>query len=241
MNNTDVLIDKNSRIPLYYQLKEIFKNKIINEEWQSDERIPNEMNLVETFDVSRSTVRQAILELVSEGLLYRKKGIGTFVKKTQYEANFMSFSYPEELGNKHELIDAQIKKATLYNQRLLEMDKNSKVTEITRLRYFKEDPAIVERSYLPHHLFSDILSKNMEGSIYDLIVKDYNVNIADHKVYIEPILLDDYEADLLGVVPNQPAIKTTKICKNYQGIPVLIAVSIYRKDKCRIIFQYDEN
>jgi len=239
MNELENYIDKTSSIPLNYQVKEVIKRKIKNGDWQSDKKIPNEMNLMDFFDVSRSTVRQAILELVSEGLLYRKKGVGTFVKKTQYEADFMTFSYPEELGKKHVLIDTEVRVASPYDQRTLRLNKNSKVVEITRLRYFKDDPAIVERSYLPHTLFSDILNKDMENPIYDMIIEDYSINIARHKVYIEPIVLDEYDANILGVEPNQPAIKTTKICESTEGVPVLIAVSVYRKDKCKILFQYE--
>lgn len=94
-------LNKNSSIPLYYQVKEVIKEKIKCGEWKNDEKIPNELELVNQFSVSRSTVRQAILELVAEGLLIRRKGRGTFVKKLQHEGNFMTFSYPDELGKKH--------------------------------------------------------------------------------------------------------------------------------------------
>src|SRR5690625_6661225 len=102
------LINKDSGIPLYYQVKEVIKDKIETEEWRSNEKIPNELELVKRFNVSRSTIRQAILELVSEDLLIRKKGLGTFVKKHQYEWDFTTFSYPEELGTKHTLINSSI-------------------------------------------------------------------------------------------------------------------------------------
>ena len=66
-------------IPLYHQLKEIFIEKIINGEWRPEENIPNELDLCEQYGVSRGPVRQALDQLVREGLLSRKQGKGTWV------------------------------------------------------------------------------------------------------------------------------------------------------------------
>ena len=72
-------IDKNLPLPLYYQLKQIIMNSIDEGIYQEDTAIPTEFELISKYDVSRTTVRQALNELVNEGYLYRKKGIGTFV------------------------------------------------------------------------------------------------------------------------------------------------------------------
>ncbi|CEI80871.1 HTH-type transcriptional repressor YvoA [Oceanobacillus oncorhynchi] len=232
-------LNKNSSIPLYYQVKEVIKEKIKSEEWKNDEKIPNELELVEQFNVSRSTVRQAILELVNEGLLTRKKGHGTFVKKLQHEGNFMTFSYPDELGKKHIPISAKVIEGPLEYLHIFKLYNSKKINETIRLRYFKEDPAIIERTYLPYYLFPDILNKDMEKPIYDTVIDDYKINIIRHKVYIEPILLDEYDANLLGVDSGQPALKTTKICETSNNLPILLTISIFREDRSKLFFQYD--
>lgn len=73
------MIDKNSPIPVYYQLKNDFIKKIASGVWKAGECISSERELCEIYDVSRMTIRQAIGELVQEGILTRKKGKGTFV------------------------------------------------------------------------------------------------------------------------------------------------------------------
>lgn len=72
-------IDKNLPLPLYYQLKEIIINLIKDGVYAEDTAIPTEFELIKKYEISRTTVRQALNELVNEGVLYKKKGIGTFV------------------------------------------------------------------------------------------------------------------------------------------------------------------
>ena len=233
------ILDKKSSIPLYFQVKELIKEKIKSGEWENNEKIPNELELVKQFNVSRSTIRQAILELVNEGLLIRKKGRGTFVQKLRHEGNFMTFSYPEELGKKHVPISTGVIEGPLEYLHIFKLYNSKKINEIIRLRYFKEDPAVIERTYLPFYLFPDILDKDMTKPIYDTIINDYKINIVRHKIYIEPILLNEYDANLLGVHPDQPALKTTKICKTSNDLPIMMTISIFRNDRSKISYEYD--
>ena len=83
------MIDKNSPIPVYYQLKEMIKEKIADGTWQVGQCIASERELTEAYGVSRMTVRQALGELVQEGLLVREKGKGTFVCKARRYDEFL--------------------------------------------------------------------------------------------------------------------------------------------------------
>ena len=74
---------KRKNVPLYFQLEQILKSQIMTGELLSGDQIPTEKELAEKYNVSSITVRQAILNLVSEGLLNRKQGRGTFVTDTQ--------------------------------------------------------------------------------------------------------------------------------------------------------------
>ena len=79
---------KQSRMPLYYQLEELIKKAISSGELKAGDMIPTEWELVDYFELSRTTVRQAMTDLVNENLLYRKKGIGTFVSKPKIDLQF---------------------------------------------------------------------------------------------------------------------------------------------------------
>ncbi|MGI6298017.1 MAG: GntR family transcriptional regulator [Saccharofermentanales bacterium] len=85
-------IDKRSTIPLYAQLKELLSERIADGTWQRGEQIPSELALCEELDLSRPTVRQAIAELVNEGLLIIHKGRGTFVASEPERIDLKSYS-----------------------------------------------------------------------------------------------------------------------------------------------------
>ncbi len=82
-------IDKSIPIPLYFQLKTLIMDEIKNGTYKVGNPIPTEKELSETFQISRTTVQQAITELVQEGWLYRIKSKGTFVSQPKISQDFI--------------------------------------------------------------------------------------------------------------------------------------------------------
>lgn len=230
------ILNEESGIPLYYQIKELIKEKIENGDWKSGDKIPNELDLAKILDVSRSTIRQAILELVREGVLTRKKGVGTFVAKPKFEGNFINFSYPEEFGTKHTPISTKVIEGTSGKVKALNLNNDEKVYEIIRLRYFNEEPAALEKSYIPVKLVPGLLEKNLEGKLSDLILEQYGITLTRYKNYIEPVLLDSYEAKVLEIEQSQPTLKITRLLMTPQGTPVVLNTSVFRGDRCKMLF-----
>ena len=228
-------INEESGIPLYYQIKELIREKINIGDWKSGDKIPNELDLAKNFTVSRATIRQAILELVNEGILSRKKGVGTFVSKPKFEGNFISFSYPEELGTKHTPISIKVIEDTSGKLTELNLKDHEKVYEIIRLRFFNEEPAAMEKSYIPVSLVPDLLENDLEGKLNDLLTEKYGIIMTKFKSYIEPILLSFYEAKILEAEQNRPALKITKLLMAPQGTPVMLSISIFREDRCKLL------
>lgn len=74
-----ILVNHNSAIPLYLQIEEQLRTIIKGEEYKQGKMLPNEIDLSKQLGISRNTLRQAINNLVNEGLLMRKKGVGTVV------------------------------------------------------------------------------------------------------------------------------------------------------------------
>lgn len=230
------LINEESGIPLYYQIKELIREKIDSGDWKNGDKIPNELDLAKNFMVSRSTMRQAILELVNEGILTRKKGIGTFVSQPKFEGNFITFSYPEELGTKHIPISINVIEGTSGKLKILNLKDHEKVYEIIRLRFFNEEPAAIENSYISVRIVPDLFENNLEGKLNNLITEKYGIIMTRYKNYIEPVLLNSYEAKVLEVEQNQPALKITKLLMTPQGTPVMLSTSIFRGDRCKLLF-----
>lgn len=89
-------------MPLYFQLKEVLKEKIEKGIYKPDELIPSERELIDTYGISRTPVRQALNELVAEGFLRREHGRGTFVAPKKIDQMFLESlsSFGDEMEHK---------------------------------------------------------------------------------------------------------------------------------------------
>src|SRR5919107_2932451 len=132
-------LDAQSPIPKYYQLKEIIRGRIESGELEKGELIPPERELCEMYGISRMTARQAVMELVNEGLLYREQGKGTFVagKKIQQEtARLTSFTQDmRERGMEASsvVLEFEVESAGPVVSRMLRIAPGAKIIRLRRL------------------------------------------------------------------------------------------------------------
>jgi GntR family transcriptional regulator len=232
-------ISKESPLPLHYQLKEILQEMIENEEILPGEAIPSEKEICEFQGVSRMTVNKAILNLVNEGVLYREQGRGTFVTKQKVKQELEHLKgFTEEMSEKglktdSKILSFSIKDATKKNREALQLEDNDKlVIEINRLRLLNDEPYSLETVWIPHRLCPDLTKELIDGkSLYKIFKIKYGYRLQKAKQTIEPILLNEYQSELLNLNENSLALlfkRTTYLCDN---TPVEHTREIYRSDK----------
>jgi GntR family transcriptional regulator len=176
-------IDKKSPIPVYYQLKKLIAAKIAAGEFRPNQPIPSERELGETLQISRMTVRQALNQLVNEGVLYRKKGKGTFVAKLKIEQHYI-MSFSEMVKNKG-LIPAT--KVLFFEKalptpdlvELLDLNKTDLLYQIRRLRLANETPIGIETVFIPEKFCPDLELLDLTASLYQIIREAYSLTLSD--------------------------------------------------------------
>ncbi|WHH58212.1 GntR family transcriptional regulator [Petroclostridium sp. X23] len=230
---------KQRGIALYYQIEEYIREKIENEEWPKGHQIPSEPELSDYFKVSRSTIRQAISDLVHQGLLIRKQGSGTYVAEPSFMGDYIkSFKsyFPEELGNSHRLLQINHIDCSSTIAQSLGLTPGSKLTELYRLRYLRDEkePALLEKSYYESALFPGLEREELSGRIYDIIENKFGIKLIRAKTLIEPVLLTVNEAVILGTTPALPVLLLSRICYTNQDRPVILTKSLVRSDKCKL-------
>ena len=148
-------IDKSVPIPLYFQLKEIIIGEIKNGNYEKDAIIPTEKEFIEHYQISRTTVRQAITELVQEGWLYRVKSKGTFVSFPKINHNFMQTleSFNEQMDRvgsvpKTEVLELKKIKASEVIASKLGLGKGEPVVYLYRRRFADNEPIVLQKTYL---------------------------------------------------------------------------------------------
>ncbi len=143
------MLDRNSYIPLYVQVRDELKNKIDDDVYKVGDMIPSEKELMEEFLVGRATIREAVNLLVSEGNLDKRQGVGTFVKEARKKLGFEPLISLDYIFR-----NSGIRlKNKLLSKRQVKLDKDLKelgfagesVFEIKRIRYNKQQVALIER------------------------------------------------------------------------------------------------
>jgi len=232
------LLDENLPIPLYHQLAEELRKKIENGEWPLHTLIPSETELCKKYGVSRGTVRQAILELTRDGLVYRKPGQGTFVAKLgviQPVSRFYSFSHDmEEKGLKPSLWVIQKKKICPNGviRKAMELNTGERVYKIVRVRLASEEPVLLDTSYLVEEMFPELEKEDLVNiPLYDLIMRKYRVKISRVRETFEPILMNKVDARKLDAPVGSLALLVKR--RAYTGNRIFeFRRSIIRGDKC---------
>ncbi len=232
---------QNNFLPMYYQLKNIIIDMIENEEIGVDECIPSEPKLMQTYNLSRTTVRKAIDELVNEGYLYKKQGKGTFVKGRGFEQGLIKLSGCSEdirrygLEPKPFVLKAAIEKPSKRVAKMLEIDQEQETFYMERVIYGDEIPINKNKSHIPYHLVPGIEKVDFnKESLYKVIEKDYGIVITRAIRTVEAILANEEIALQLKIKEGAPVMLFKgQVYADMKGKEVIIEYfeAIYRSDQ----------
>lgn len=232
----DMFIDKQSPVPAYYQIKHYILEQITSGNWKKDVPIPSERELSELAKVSRMTVRQAINELVNEGMVYRLKGKGTYITKSKIEQkNIMSFSDMAKNKGLEAVTKLLIfEKQTTVPQisQLLGVADDTHLYRIKRLRKAGDIPVAVEEVFIPQDYCPEIERFDLTGSLYKILLEQYQHKIEKINVNIEAIPANHKEHEkLLEVTKTFPLLRVSGNSITHTGLALFHEISHYRSDQ----------
>ncbi|KIE21960.1 hypothetical protein SE23_07060 [Vibrio sinaloensis] len=220
--------------PVYLKIVDDLVGKITSGTYKEGDMLPPENSLLETYGVSRMTVRKALTLLVEQDLLYRVKGRGTFVKKHKsavHDAFYLSGFYAEVKAQGKEptteIITFEVQEPDALVASKLEIDEHDKVYHIERLRLIDGEPEMLERTYLPLSLFSDLTVDAMRGSKYEYI-EAKGLKIAQSKQTVMPEIADKKVNKLLGVEDESPLLKVLSVGEFDNGTVFEYSVNYFR-------------
>lgn len=225
------MIDKNSPIPIYYQLKEDIKQEIAKGVWKAGQCIESERELSERYGVSRMTIRQALGELVHEGILVREKGKGTFVCDPRVkQRDMMSFSETiEKLKLKLETEVLDFRKITT-PQELQENFPFDEMYLINRMRIVDGIKVANEIIYIPCDYCGYIDEEVLRGSFYKLI-ESYGYSIDHSEASVSAVIMNEKYRALFDTADQLPLIQINSKNITSDGRLLFLEESIYRSDK----------
>jgi len=245
----DFKLDKKGKLPYYYQVYEYLLRKINSNELKEGYQIPNEMILCELFNVSRTTIREALRELELNGYVSRGRGLGTFILKRSVESSALQkvSSIVDELKEKGIHIQAKILEQNIIEpeERIrirLEIEKNIKVLFIKRLMLSDNEPLYITKAYFPHDVFKTIEKDSLSNLSFTKIVQEYfKFNITGRKRIMQPDLPDDETSKLLEINKDEKKVISyieTFWSFDFKGKSRLIYFEEYfRGSKSKFIFE----
>jgi len=231
-------IDRTSKLPLYQQLYEILRESIAHGEWQPGDMIPPEPELIERYQVSRTTVRQMLDILVNEGLIYRQQGRGTFVAHPTVEQTLVHIvSFTDDMRQRGfkpgtEILSSELTPAPKDIARKLDVEPGEELARLARLRLADGEPMSVEESYLVHRYCPGVLEGDYASSpLREALEGNYGIRWSHAKQTIRAIQAHPDIARALSVAPGAALLYIERVSYSQQNIPVEFLRIHYRGDR----------
>ncbi|MGI8315968.1 GntR family transcriptional regulator [Halobacillus mangrovi] len=230
-------INTNKDLALYLQLKEVFIDRIQKGHWEPDKLIPTEQELMKEFDVSRTTIRQAISILVQDGLVEKKQGRGTIVKPRKLSGNLSQLKgFAEEVLERGQtprskLIRAEFKDNLFHEKSMLDIKDDQPILLIERIRLADETPVALERTCWPKDIGDILMKYDLNEARYYEILENYDVylNRATEKIAAINSTID--EADALGIRAGEALLEMTRLSFGINDRPIEYTKTKYRNDQ----------
>lgn len=232
-------IDRNLPIPFYYQIFQILRGAIQEQDFSGQEEVslPSENELCDLFQVNRGTIRHALEVLEREGLIYREKGRGTFLRRRRLELDPTALcSTSEDLkrrgwnpGARLLSVDGIIPQPHI--QHLLALPPEETVWHIYRLRLANDEPISLQWSYIPCRLAPDLSQKDLTSSLFSLIRNDYGIQLEFADQTIRTRASTREEAVLLDIHEGTPVFEITRLTYDRNDCPVEYLDSLWRGDR----------
>ena len=230
-------LNHKSNKPLHLQAEEVLRTLIDSEEYKSGKYLPNEIELSQKLNISRNTLRQAINKLVFEGLLIRKKGVGTKVVQKGIIGgvkNWLSFSQEMKmLGIEIRNFELHIsrKKPSEEICNFFNLDKQDpiKCIVLERVRGKKEYPFVYFISYFnPKIPLTG--EEDFTRPLYELLEKDYQIIVKTSKERISASLAGEDIAEKLDIKTTDPILIRKRFVYDTNNTPIEYNIGYYRAD-----------
>jgi GntR family transcriptional regulator len=240
----NISFNKQSAVPYYHQIKEAVKALISSGELKPGDMLPSEFAFSEQLDISRLVVHRAYRELVTEGLLIRKRAKGTFVAppmKRSYMVTGPLFSMTENLAADalepaNRILLQEIIPASEEVRNELKLPASARVVHLLNLRLAKGLPFAVEEMYFPCERFPALASLDLNNtSVYVTLEKLYDALPQEALDLISAGSATSREARLLGIVKGAPVMRLKRKSTDRRGQPVEYSKVVFHADRYQFV------
>jgi len=210
--------------PVYLQVKDDLADKILSGIWLANEKLPAERQLSEQFGITRVTVRQALVQLEAEGLIFRSNRRGWYVtpQRINYDPSrdigFVKYVEEQGFSARTETLSKELIEAPHWVAESADIPPGTPVYEILRRRYINDRPCLIEKIYLNPQNCPGILQHSLNQSLWHLLRTEYHLSPEERAIEIYPKTLDAQIAEALSVNNGSTGLYIRRICRDQNGV-----------------------
>lgn len=227
-----------SSIPFYQQVHDDLRQGIEGGRWRPGDMLPSESELIERYEVSRVTIRQALALLVRDGLIYRRRGLGTFVAVPKIEQGVNRIiSFSEDMRRRGFNAGTKVLSSSIINAspeiaERLGVAPGEEIAYLERLRLADGEPMSVEISHLIHRLCPGILGRDFARSpLRQALEENFDIQLVRASQQIRAIAANQTLAKKLLVGKGAPLFYIERVSYSQNGIPVEYLELYHRGDR----------
>lgn len=224
------MLNSNNPVPLHIQLKQLIHTEI--REGKYVDKIPSERELMDRFQVSRSTVRESINHLVNEQILEKVHGKGTYIRTKKMISDWLNslHSFTETVKNMGMTPSAMLiaSENHVEDQAIQRKLNDSAIFTFTRLRMADEKPIAIERHYYAQSIGNQLQQYDLNAStIYDLLEQELKIVLVEAEQTIKVIPISEHDANFLNILPGTNVLCVERIIVGMLGEPIEFYRSVF--------------
>lgn len=240
----DIRVDKGSAVPYYYQVKEAIKALIAKGDLKPGDMLSSEFSLSEQLGISRLVVHRAYRELVSEGLLIRKRAKGTFVSpppQRSFTVVGPLFSMTENLTNdglepSSKVLLQEVIPASEEVMNELGLPEGARVTHLRAVRMAKGLPFAIEEMYFPYARFPALAELNLDNcSVYAILESIYASHPQEALDLLTAGSATHEDATLLGLHKGAPVMRVKRVSTDQKGVPMEYSKVVFHAERYQFV------
>jgi GntR family transcriptional regulator len=224
-------------VSLYIQIRETLREQIRQGELKPGQKLPSEDELAAQFGVSRMTARQGISDLIDEGLLYRRRGIGTFVAQFHVErdhnrlTSFFDAAKAEDFDFEFRLLCREVVPARLMIAKALVLQEGEPAIRIQTLRLANGVPVTMHDEYVPYKLCPALLQEDLSCRSAWQVMETYGYKVKHAMQVVEAKPADAEIAKLLEMEEGAPILYKQRTILAEDGTPLEFTLCYNRGDR----------
>jgi len=229
-------------VPAYQRIQGAVRRVIASGGLRPGDAVPSERELARIHEVSLMTARHALATLEREGVVERRRGVGTFVSTPKIHFNKL-MSYTEQMRGRSLTVGSKVLFSEVVDDEpeataRLSLAPKTQLLRLERLRHTAGEPFALETCYFSAKQYGGLLSEPLEReSLFGILERSYGVVLGYADEEVDATAADPRTAELLGVPKREPLLRIRQVIYSTKGTVIVYVLGLYRSDRHNLVIR----